>query len=88
MTTDSTQLTAADLQSMTAEQIYKARREGRLNDLAAGQVESVAAGGAGTGVPEGQLTRADLANMTPEQIYKAHRAGLLDALKASPGNYS
>jgi len=67
------QLAAADLTTMSPQQIVEAQAAGQLNQL--------------LGIPlpadiptEGQLTREHLAHMTAQQIVDAQQAGRLETL--------
>lgn len=65
------QLTRADLEQLTPEEVAEAYRQGRLN---------TALGGREPLPTTGQLTRADLEGRSPEEITAARERGQLDQL--------
>jgi hypothetical protein len=89
----STQLTRADLKSMTADEINEADAAGRLSSLRDGIDPPPAAtteapaqkptsfdGGVRSGSADGQLTRDSLRRMSPDQIERARVSGRLNGI--------
>jgi len=73
------QVSSADLQRMSAEDIAGAFFEGRLSDVLAGREP-----GELPPWPAGQVTEAELKGMGPEEIVEALQDGRLKALRGLP----